>query len=358
MREKLSLYNSDIFVGNNSINYLTSYIKEKSPTKIFILVDSNTKNKCLPFLMKSVFGIKDSFVIEVAPGEISKSLDEVQKICNLLLYHEIDRSSLIINLGGGVICDLGGFVASIIKRGVSFINIPTTLLAQIDASIGGKVGVNFEKQKNQLGLFSNPNLVLICPVFLATLGIYEISTSYSEIIKYALIFDEKFWNKLKVFLPKKNSNLQAIIHRCVNIKISIVKRDYYDFTERRKLNFGHSIAHALEACYMDNKLHMPHGIAVFIGIICESYLSYKRATLTNKSLMHIVNLVLELFSPVYLDKKYDQKILDYIKSDKKNKNGILYFTLLNSIGTSIVNCHVPEKEVHNSLKFYRNICSI
>ncbi|MBJ05383.1 MAG: 3-dehydroquinate synthase [Flavobacteriales bacterium] len=353
MNKKLSLYDVQIVINNNSFSHLADYIDAACPSSIFVIVDSNTKTKCLPILLESVSELKNSCVIEICPGETSKSLQEVKNICEILLVNGLDRSSLIINLGGGVVCDLGGFVASIIKRGVNFINIPTTLMSQIDASIGGKVGVNFLNQKNQLGLFSNPQLIFISSVFLKTLSNKEISTSYSEIVKYALIFDKIFWHKLQKLLLNNKINLSPIIKKCINIKKTIVAQDFHDVNERRKLNFGHSIAHAIESCFIDNKLIISHGLAVFVGLICESYISYEKNNLSKVSLMEIVNFIFKLMSPIFLEKKYDEKILYYIKSDKKNKNGISRFTLLNSIGESVVNCHVSDVEVLNSFKFYR-----
>ena len=239
MNNKFTLHNTLIIIGGNSLNYLDDFIKKKVPTKIFVLVDQNTKKYCLPIFLEQIKSSNNFLIIEVDKfkifkySESLKSMEIVTKICQDLLRQNIDKNSLIINLGGGVICDLGGFIASIIKRGVDFINVPTTFMSQIDASVGGKVAVNLNYNKNQIGLFSDPELIIIYPLFNQSLDDREFNFSLSEVLKYGLIYNDVFWNNIKVnndssmqFKNKiinKKSDLFELISECIKMKIEIVQ---------------------------------------------------------------------------------------------------------------------------------------
>ena len=358
MNSKLSLSDTDIYIGDDALLSLNSFIEKKNPTKIFILLDENTREKCLPILIDFMAVLKESIPIQVAPGELSKSMRTVEHVCELLLENDIDRHSLIINLGGGVICDLGGFIASIIKRGVDFINIPTSLMAQVDAAIGGKVAVNFKNHKNQLGLFSSPSQVIVYPPFLNSLLYDDFLSAKSEILKYALIFDIFFWKELSKNSLEDMSYLRKILTQCIKIKIDIVSQDYYDYNHRKILNFGHSIAHAVEATFLEKNTIISHGFSLFIGLLCESYISHKVCKLSKSSLIDIEQKILHIFPLINLRSEYDNCIIKYLKSDKKNQNGNFYFTLLNEIGDASINCKVSLDDICDSLKYYRKLCQM
>ena len=378
MNNKFKLHNTLIIIGDNSLLCLNNFIQKHAPTKVFIFVDQNTKKYCLPTLIEQTILSKRCLIIEVDKFEIFKnseslkSMSIVTEISKYLLSQHIDKNSLIINLGGGVICDLGGFIASIIKRGVKFINVPTTFMSQIDASIGGKVAVNLNHYKNQIGLFSDPELVLIYPPYNRSLDDYEFNLSLSELLKYGLIHNQIFWNNITVdhngFLCFKNkiitkkSDLLELISECVKMKIEIVQSDYYDMDTRRKLNFGHTISHAIESCFLEksnfsksiSSIH--HGSALALGMICETYLSYKKFKFSKSILNEIANKISKLFPAInYKRIGFGDSFGEYLKLDKKNINNIYQFTLIKKIGDSVINVSVLDSDVLESLYFYDQI---
>ena len=357
MSNKIKLNNTFIFLGNKSLFSVQDFIDKLKPTKIFILLDKNSKKYCLPILLTNVSLLKKAHFVEILHGESNKTINNVKIVCKSLLELDVDRQSLIINLGGGVVCDLGGFVASIIKRGIKFINIPTTLMSQVDAAIGGKVAVNFDNYKNQIGLFSNPAAIFINFNFINSLPRAYVLSAYAEIIKYGLIYDEIFWDIINV----KNLNriiIPEIIYRCVEIKVNIVKIDYYDQDVRRKLNFGHTVSHAIESAFLAKGIDISHGHALAIGLICESYISYNISTLSQQQLDSIVTCILALFDYQDLSLVDNIQLIDFIKKDKKKIDQNYNFTLLKSIGKSVVNCNVSEQLILSSFNFYHNLCRV
>ena len=356
MVKNFYLNNTKIIISKDSFDVLQDYIFSQSWTRIFIIVDINTHHYCLPILLEKIPALQKSVLINLPAGEHIKSLKYVQFISAKLLSHNIDKQSLLINLGGGVISDLGGFVASVIKRGVSFINIPTTLMAQVDASIGGKVAVNFLNYKNQIGVFNDPILVFIYPGFLKSLSVNHCQHALSEIFKYGLVFDSLFWHKLNSMQLNKTSNLYDLILKSVEIKINIVKLDYYDFNERRKLNYGHTISHAIESFFLKHKKPISHGLALSVGLICETYISYNIFRFKKELFNSIVNRIVSVFSTIEISDLDNSQILNYIKSDKKSSSGNYNFTLMKNIGESVVNYSVSDEEIMKSLDYYRKIC--
>jgi len=375
---KFKLHNTLITIGSNAFVSLRDFIKKNKPTKIFVLVDRNTKKYCLPIFLQKNYLSKRSIIIEVDSftlvnnSESLKSMHVVTEICKNLLMQNIDRNSLIINLGGGVICDLGGFIASVIKRGVPFINVPTTFMSQIDASIGGKVAVNCNNYKNQIGLFNDPELVIIYPPYNLHLHDSDFHHGLSEVLKYGLIIDKVFWKNLtidqnsnicfKTKLITKDSDLEELISECVKIKIGLVKSDYYDENSRRKLNFGHSISHALESCSLEqancakSSYALHHGSALSLGMICETYLSYKKFKFTKNMLNEVVAKISKLFPYIHYNEfGFRNSFKEYLKLDKKNIDGIYQFTLINAIGDSVINIPISDSEVLESLDYYDQI---
>ena len=376
MNNKFILRNTIISVGDDSFSDLKEFLESSKPTKTFILVDQNTKKYCLPRILSLVSSLKSACVLELngcaehsGNIELLKSMNMVNDICIKLLNYNIDRDSLIINLGGGVICDLGGFVASIIKRGVKFINIPTTLMAQVDAAIGGKVAVNLKNHKNQVGLFVDPVLIIVCPFFNRSISNFNFVCAFSEVLKYGLIYDVKFWKQIvydhdlvfKNQIIDQASELTELISKCIQIKIEIVNSDYYDIGPRRKLNFGHSIAHAFESYVLEhvdldglgNAVH--HGLALSLGLVCETYISYRKFNFPKMILNDIALKIEQVFPPIDYDLiKFKKLVIGYLKSDKKNLNGQYQFSLIKEIGHPIVNCSVSESEIIDSIDYYIN----
>ena len=358
MFSEFIFHNTPVFVGLDSISRLNQFVSNLKSNKIFILVDSNTKIYCLPILFKLNPDLINCHIIDVGLGESIKSISNFKLVCKALISQHIDRNCLILNLGGGVICDFGGFVSSVLKRGIDFINLPTSLMSQVDASIGGKVGLNLGDYKNQIGLFSNPKSVIIYPPFLSSLPQEHILSAHSEIFKYALIYDAYLWKKISLMGLLDISQLNTIIHKCVEIKTTIIQLDYHDFNDRRKLNFGHSIGHAIESIFLNQNKPISHGFALSIGIICETYISYLRCGLSKNILNSVVEVIFNIFPSIFLDPKEDDLILEYVKYDKKNSQELLNFTLIKDVGVALVNFPVFEKDILSSLDFYRKKCHI
>ena len=306
-----------IWMGNNSL----SKLDVSSYSKIAILVDENTKRDCLYKLPK----IENSLIIEIPSGEKKKNISTCNLIWEKLTENQFDRNSLLINLGGGVIGDMGGFCSSTYKRGIDFIQIPTTLLAMVDSSIGGKLGVDFKDLKNQIGVFNNPKSVLIDPEFLETLPENELKSGFAEVVKHALIADKDLWSKI-TSTPFANLDWQEIITISMDIKNNIVLSDPLENGERKKLNFGHTYGHAIESYYLEKGTPILHGEAVFMGMILEIDLS----SISEEEKQEIKNFILSNFSLPFTPKKSD--ILSNLVNDKKNKEGKINFSLLNKIG--------------------------
>ncbi len=336
-----------------SINNFESRINEldKTWTNIYILVDENTKEHCYPLLLDANPFLEVANLLVLDAGEEYKTLEICDSLWSSMLDTGADRKSLLINLGGGVITDMGGFVASTFKRGIDFIHIPTTLLGQVDAAFGGKTGINLEYSKNQVGTFAHPLFTFIDSQFLRTLPERELISGLGEVIKYGLIADKVLFELLK---DKESliQNLDTIISTCVKIKEGYILNDFKESGERKKLNFGHSVGHAIESYFMGEVLH---GEAIAAGMICESYLALTEKLITEKELEEVIEMVFSFFNKIELEEKMIEPILNELKADKKNENGVLNFTLIDGIGESSINHFLGEKEVKESLMFYFNL---
>ena len=261
-----------IEIGNLEDSSLQGLISQKYfNSKIIIIVDENTNEFCLEYLLTTFDFLKDAEIILIPEGESSKVLDLCAQIWDTWTDYHIERKDVVINLGGGVVCDLGGFSASIYKRGLDFINIPTTLLAMVDASVGGKTGVDLGKYKNQLGVFADPEAVYIDIAFLQTLPVGEIYNGFAEMLKHGLIVNAKHWEELSFLKEVEKEITIEHIYASLLIKNGIVLEDPFEAGLRKKLNFGHTIGHALEG-YFSVKDPISHGYAVALGILAESFI--------------------------------------------------------------------------------------
>ena len=340
---------SDVYINGIGEKYLNFFLENNSKN-IFILVDTNSQNFCLSFFL-SKFNISNYQLLKVPAGESSKSLLQLTYLIDSLIKANADRNSILINLGGGVVSDLGGFLASVYNRGISFINVPTTLLAQVDASIGGKNGINYGKVKNKIGVINYPLFTIILTKFLESLPQKEIISGYGEIFKYGLIFDRKLWNKLTL-LNLNIENSKKIVERSVKIKKSVIQIDKRKKNYRNILNFGHSIGHAIESSNSET-CDINHGLAVVIGMICELYISNLVVKLPSKDLNQSIKVLTEKFPTRKIINL--NKVLDYLKLDKKNNYGKLIFSLVPNIGECLYNQEVSEKIVYESLVFYNQL---
>jgi 3-dehydroquinate synthase len=268
-----------------------------------------------------------------------------------------DRHSLCINIGGGVIGDMGGFCAATFMRGITFIQMPTSLLSQVDASVGGKLGVDFHNCKNLIGLIQQPSMVFIDPQFLDTLPPVELRSGYAEMLKHGLIADHSYWNMLKGGYPSTNDHSFWIsqIKRSIDIKKGITSKDPYERGLRKILNFGHTIGHAVESHYMQSLTPLLHGEAIAIGIICESYISYSRKMITKDNLLDISKHIQSLYDhhPEYLQET--DSIYAYMQKDKKNKSGKIRMSLLDGQGSCTFDIEVDFVAITGALDHYKHL---
>ena len=349
----------NIHIGENIFAEMNKLLRstEFKNSKLFVLADENSLKYCYPLLLKSVVRIKKAEIIEIESGEVNKNIEVCRNIWLTLSELHADRKSVLINLGGGVIGDMGGFAAATFKRGISFINVPTTLLSQVDASVGGKLGIDLNKLKNEIGVFGNPEAVFVYPPFLRTLPYREYLSGYAEIIKHALIADKNYLNEIFTngLQPPSSTELENIITHSIAIKNKIVKNDPIEKGLRKILNFGHTIGHALETYSFetDKIFHLLHGEAIIAGMICEAYLSVKKAGLPKDELKEITSFLLEIYKPINFNKFDEMRLIELMKHDKKNTKGEINFTLLNSIGKAAFDKKCSIQLIKESLRYYR-----
>lgn len=333
------MLNSILKYGNIK-QELNQFILTNSFTQIFILVDENTRQFCLPLLPK----LKHQ-IIEIKSGESNKNIETCQFIWTQLLNNKADRNVLLINLGGGVISDMGGFCAATYKRGISFINIPTTLLAMVDATIGGKTGIDFNFQKNMVGLFSLSECVFIDTIFLNTLRKRQIKSGKAEMLKHGLIYNENHFNEvLKCEIPDLN-----LIKKSIEIKQAIVEADPYEKNKRKSLNFGHTLGHALETYYLENGKDILHGEAIAQGMIWALQLSVKHNNFDTEIAEETTRKIEKEYGSINLNNQNLKSIIEIAKNDKKNNNGQINFCLLTEIGKCKLDFALSEEEIFTTL---------
>lgn len=339
-------------IFDDTLSSLPNFLAEHKYSKVFVVVDENTKQHCLPILQNVLTAIE---IIETKSGEIYKNLATCEFIWQQLIEQNADRKSVIINLGGGVIGDMSGFAASCYKRGIDFINIPTTLLSQVDSSIGGKLGIDFKYGKNLIGLFRNPKLVLVSSQFLKTLPKRQFINGWSEIIKHALIKDKAQWLVYQN-TDIHNCDMNAIVFHSLQIKKAVVEADPYENGLRKILNFGHTIGHAIEAYSLEHdETPLLHGEAIAIGMICESFLSIKKCGLTQDELNEITKLILKYFPKYNIENYNTDKIITSMLSDKKNNATKILAALLSEIGNSVFDIEINKDEILESLNYYNSL---
>lgn len=347
----MNKYNHPILFGEDSYKELNNYLV-KNASKIFIIVDENTKNHCLAYFLKKISIFNKYNLIEIPSGEKNKNIFTCINIWKKLSLYRADRNSFLINLGGGMISDIGGFCASTFKRGINFINIPTTLLGMVDASLGGKTGIDLEEIKNEIGTFNNPNFLLIDIHYLNSLSKKELISGIAEVIKHALIYDKKLWHFIKNILLNNlltSYNWKELIKKSINIKKDIVEKDPKEIGLRKILNFGHTIGHAIETFFMKTKDPLLHGEAIALGIMCESWISYKNKLLSIDEYNEIFFIIKSNY-PFKKIKNIDlKKVLLIMECDKKNKNGKISFSLLNSIGKCLYGYNIENDIIKNNL---------
>ncbi len=340
---------------DQDLRELSKFIASSSYSKVFFVTDINTCEKCLPIVTALLPDLVDYDIIEIDPGEENKNIDFCIGIWQMLLDFDADRNSLVINVGGGVVTDMGSFAAATFKRGIDFVQVPTTLLSQVDASVGGKTGIDLGRIKNIIGTFSQPKAVFISPVFLKTLSQAQLVSGFAEVIKHGLIRDAAYFDEITRTSPSSIS--PELIYRSVQIKNEVVTTDPFEKGLRKILNFGHTIGHAVESYSLAENEFLPllHGEAIGIGMICEAYLSHKHNGLSGEELDRIIAYLLSVYPHYTLDKAADEELFHIMKNDKKNVDGKIGFALLSAIGTCSFNCYLPEAAITESLDFYRDL---
>ncbi len=337
----------------DSLNELVKFIDNGKYSKFFILTDENTGEHCLP-LVKEAIGDRAFDIIEINAGEESKDIDFCIGVWKTLIDFGADRQSLLVNLGGGVVSDMGGFAASTFKRGIDFVHVPTTLLSQVDASVGGKTGINIDSIKNIIGTFTQPKAVFIDYRFLQTLPSRQILSGNAEMLKHGLICDADYWNKLKT--SDLTNPSAELVYISVNIKNKVVLEDPHEKNIRKSLNFGHTIGHAVETySLLNDEDPLSHGEAIAIGMICEAYLSNKKAKLTAAELTEITEVLMNLYPRYPLKDTYNDALLEYMLKDKKNQNGQINCTLLDAIGRFKIDNNCTKDELIEALAYYAGL---
>lgn len=341
-----------VIFTSEATNTLSAVLAQLSFSRLVVLTDSNTKNHCLS-LVSGVLP-SDTVYISVESGEIRKNLETCTAIWSEMTDVALDRKALMLNLGGGVITDMGGFCASLYKRGIRFINMPTTLLSQVDASVGGKLGVDFNGLKNHLGVFNEPETVLIAPEFLKTLPPAELRSGYAEVLKHGLIRDKAYFAKLKSE-NWESQDWESLIRHSVGIKKAVVLADPKEAGLRKILNFGHTIGHAFESYFLDSENHLLHGEAIALGMICEGFLSFQKIGFSYEELDLLTKTMFQIYGKVEFSENHLNPILDLCLQDKKNEGSTLLFSLLNSIGDCTYNIAVNREEIREAILYYHNL---
>ena len=345
-----------VIITNNATEELENIISESKNDKFFILTDSNTNKNCLNMLHCSE-PIANAHIITIKADDTNKNIESTTHVWKELSDNGCTRHSCLINIGGGMVTDLGGFAASTFKRGIDFINIPTTLLSMVDASVGGKTGINFNGLKNEIGVFNDAKAVIIDTAFLKTLDQHNICSGYAEMLKHSLLKDNKMWAQhinFNLYSPDLDT-LLSMIKESVGVKERIVSEDPHESGIRKALNLGHTAGHAFESYAMHTNRPILHGYAVAYGIICELYLSHALQGFPLDKMRQTVNFIKENYGRMNITCDDYESLYSLMKHDKKNTGNEINFTLLKDVGDIKINQTVSKELIMESLDFYREI---
>lgn len=348
--------NYPIYFNEKGYDFLNLFLKENNYSNLFIIVDSNTNEYCLPKFLPILETDLTIEIIEFEAGEPNKNIETCVQIWNVLTELGADRKTLIINLGGGVVTDLGGFVASTFKRGVDFIHIPTTLLSMVDASVGGKNGVDLGNLKNQIGVINTPQMVLIDTQYLDTMPQNEMRSGLAEMLKHGLIYDKKYWEQFLDLKAIDFADFDTLIYHSVMIKNEIVMQDPTEKNIRKSLNFGHTLGHAIESYFLENeaKTTLLHGEAIAVGMILESYISLKKNLISEAEYLQIKTAIKGIYDTVIFEKNDIDPILELLIHDKKNEYGSIQFALIEGIGKIKINQLVENEFILKAFEDYKS----
>lgn len=347
--------NSAVHFSESAYQNLNNHLAISGYSKIFILVDENTHTHCLASFMGNITGEYKFEILEIESGEMNKTIETCTQLWGVLSELGADRKSAMINLGGGVITDMGGFISATFKRGIDFINVPTTLLSMVDASVGGKTGIDLGALKNQVGVITEPVMVLVIPSFLKTLEERQVRSGFAEMLKHGLIQDPEYWHELSG--QTDYTTLEQHIAHSIAIKAKVVIKDPYEKELRKILNFGHTLGHAIESHFLnkDPQALLLHGEAIAIGMILEAFISFKLIGLPESDLMEITNVFVKHFGLIDINKEDIAACLSYLKFDKKNSHGTIKFVLLSGIGSPVIDKVVPDELIQESFSYYASL---
>jgi 3-dehydroquinate synthase len=354
--QSIQANNYPIYFNENGYEALNSFLKESKYSTLFIIVDNHTEEFCLSKFLPYLETDLKLEIVEFEAGEPNKNIETCVQIWNVLTELGADRKSLVINLGGGVVTDLGGFVASTFKRGMDFIHIPTTLLSMVDASVGGKTGVDLGNLKNQIGVINIPKMVLIDTQYLTTLSKDEMRSGLAEMLKHGLIYDKPYWKKFLDLKAIDFADFDELIYRSVEIKNEIVMQDPTEKSIRKALNFGHTLGHAIESYFLENenKKNLLHGEAIAVGMILESFISLKMDLITNAEYNQIKTTIKSIYDDVIFEENDIEPILELLIHDKKNEYGNIQFALIQAIGKIKINQSVENELILKAFEDYKS----
>ncbi|AYZ12024.1 3-dehydroquinate synthase [Chryseobacterium arthrosphaerae] len=344
-----------ITVLNDNFSQLNEFLHDKKFSKIFILVDENTHEYCLPVLLGNMETDLGFEILEIEAGEEMKNIQTANQLWEILTEMQADRKALVINLGGGVITDMGGFVASTYKRGIKFINIPTTLLSMCDASIGGKTGIDLMHYKNMVGTFAFPEQIFIYPKFLETLPFKELRSGFAEMLKHGLIADKNHWDQLIQIHKLEVETVIPHIQTSMNIKQDVVEKDFHESNIRKTLNFGHTIGHAVESLCLQQENPILHGEAVAMGMITEAHLAYLENLISEEDAKMIIENIQRYYPYLDISDFKDEDITALLLNDKKNADSKINFSLLTEVGSCNYDHQCSQKNILEAIRFYRKL---
>lgn len=343
------LHGSEIFIGEKALdlipNWLSAHVKSK---RVFVLVDDQTELACLPLFISAMHNRYEVVKISIPAGERNKTLELCAYVWNRLLDHQAVKSDIFIALGGGMITDLGGLSASLYKRGMKFVHVPTSLMGMTDAAIGGKTAVDFNNIKNALGLFSNPKAIFVDPVFLTSLPKREIANGWAEVVKHALIADNTIWDEL----PADATAVPDfdLLLRSIAVKVLVVQEDFEEKGRRKILNFGHTVGHAIETIHLESRNVLLHGEAVVWGMLIETEISWQLKLILESEARQIQEKLLSFFNPEPLKSLNPDQLLHFLLQDKKNERDTILFSLINDIGGCTWNCEVQQDVILSAVQ--------
>ena len=342
----------------HSLTQLASLLSDLPKGQLFVLTDSHTKVHCLPLFAESI-GNFSYHLLTLEAGEVTKNLTSVQLVWDFLLKHRATREAVLVNLGGGMITDLGGFAAATYMRGIRFVNIPTTLLAMVDASSGGKTGFDYKGVKNAIGTFTPPLATLIHLDFLRTLPAEELLSGFAEMLKHALIASQEEWVNLLQLLQEELPHEQlvealgstGVLQASIAIKEKVVAQDPHETGLRKILNFGHTVGHAIESAALEHNA-LPHGYCVLWGMVAEVYLSVVKLGCPREVLQQLTQIMLQYYGRPQCNCKQREQLIQRMYQDKKNSaNRTPNFTLLRAVGEPEINQYVSEKDIDEALEY-------